>query len=547
MKKLVDKIFKIFSIIVLIISTQYLVKPDVKAETYNFNLTGPQSANSGDTLTFSIVANGLTGNVKLSGSNVTLSANQIWVEKNTATFTATVTGFPASVTATPVELTDNEYNIVSVGAVTRNISKIETPPQTTPEPETETNQGGGQSQTPTEQNKNEVIPQDSPQTQTQTPKETKSQNNHLSSLVVSDGVRNLKLKQTKTEQTGFNRDVEDYTVVFDDSYDFNNLEVLKVDATKEDSKAQISGTGNYTINEGDNTIEVKCTAEDGKVKTYRIKLTKPIVINKSELKLDTLEISYMNEGEKIPAILDNLFNSETYEYTANIDADVNSIFVKLSTAKVKDKDIIVKVKGKEISRDLDGNLNEEEINLEDGKNTIRITLISPVDEEVQTDYVLTIDREEAMPVSTEEVSENKIFGGNINPFIIVGIIAGIIVLLLIILVVLLIINHRRKKKEPYLNEEKIEDLNQVYTNRLDGKENMEEQKDLESENKENSLEKNDEKSFKQSDKIEESSEDVKIDEDKILKEDEYELLSDEERKAKLEQLEKEIKDKNKRK
>ena len=126
-------------------------------------------------------------------------------------------------------------------------------------------------------------------------------------------------------------------------------------------------------------------------------------------------------------------------------------------------------------------------------------------------------------------------------------------LLTIILTVLLIINHKRKKKAekgPYLNEEKIENLNQVYTNRLDGKENMEEQinleKSLENENKE-SLEKNDENSFEQSDKIEESSEDIKIDEDKILKEAEYELLSDEERKAKLEQLEKELKDKNKRK
>ena len=249
----------------------------------------------------------------------------------------------------------------------------------------------------------------------------------------------------------------------------------------------------------------------------------------------------MNENEKVPVILDNLFNAETYEYSANIDADVNSILVKLSTAKVKDKDIIVKIKGKEISRDLEGNLNEEEIELEDGKNTIRITLVSPLDEEVQTDYVLTIDKEATMPVSTEEVSENKLFGGNLNPFIIVGVIVGIIALLIIVLVILLIINHKRKKQaeeEPYLNEEKIEDLNQVYTNRLDGKENMEEENKIEENNSDSLLEQSDEKDIEK---------DENSNDDKKLKEDEYELLTDEERKEKLAQLEKEIKDKNKRK
>ncbi len=545
------KIISILLICILLFSTMNI--SNVYAN-YSVSLTESKTVEVGNSVTITASVNAGAWNLALSGNGTTEGLVGQTTVAGSASASKSITFTPTSARTYTFTLTgditdyDTDENINVNKSCTITV-KEKTVVQSNPTPSTG-NEGssgaGGQSQTPTEQNKNEVIPQDSPQTQE--PKETKSQNNHLSSLVINDGVRNLDLKQTRTEQVGFNRDVEDYTVVFDESYDFNNLEVLKVDATKEDSKAKISGTGNYTINEGDNTIEVKCTAEDGKVKTYRIKVTKPIVINKSELKLDSLEISYMNEDEKVPIILDNLFNSETYEYSANIDADINSIFVKLSTAKVKDKDIIVKVNGKEVSRDLEGNLNEEEIELEDGKNTIRITLISPVDEDVQTDYVLTIDREAAMPVSTEEVSENKIFGGNMNPFIILGVIAGIIILLLIILAVLLIINHRRKKKaekEPYINEEKIEDLNQVYTNRLDGKEKMEEQNNLEE-----SLEKNDENketSLKQSDKIDESSEDIKIDEDKILKEAEYELLSDEERKAKLEQLEKELKDKNKRK
>ena len=477
----------------------------------------------------------------MSLSSIIFTANQ----NTTFTLTGDITDYD----------TDENIDISKSCVITVKEKEVEQPPESQ-----NPSNPGGDSQTPNPEAKNEVIPQDNPQVQNpEQPKQTKSQNNHLSSLVVNDGVIDLQLKQTKTEKNGFNRDVEDYTVIFADSYNFDDLKSLTVKANAEDSKAKISGTGNHTINEGDNTIEVKCTAEDGKVKTYRIKVTKPIVIKKSELKLDTLEISYMNsDGQKVPVILDNLFSSDTFEYTANIDSETKSIFLKLSTPKVKENDIIVKVKGKEISRDLEGNLNEEEIELDDGKNTIRISLISPLDESVQTDYVLTLEKEAEVLVSTNEISENSTKENKFNPLIILGIIVGIIVFLVIVLIILLIINHRRNKKnverneinvddkdssdeklfdyeeeDTYLDEEKLERLNETYTNQINEKEDIEEFN----------------KSIKQDEKITENEDSKKENfEKEEIKDDSttnYELLSSELREKKLAQLEKEIKEKNK--
>lgn len=85
-----------------------------------------------------------------------------------------------------------------------------------------------------------------------------SKNNNLKSLSI-DG---LKLSPT------FNKNTTEYKAEAG-----SNTEKIKVTATKEDSKASISGTGEHSVTEGDNKIKVSVTAENGSTKTYTIIVT----------------------------------------------------------------------------------------------------------------------------------------------------------------------------------------------------------------------------------------------------------------------------------
>lgn len=121
-----------------IVSILILCSYSVWGASYNFNFTGPSEATNGQTVTLSVTGTGLTGKVLLSATNATLSNSQVWVEKNTVNVTAKITGFPATITASPSELTDNDYNIVSIGAKTITIKEKQT--QVVPPPS-----GGGSS------------------------------------------------------------------------------------------------------------------------------------------------------------------------------------------------------------------------------------------------------------------------------------------------------------------------------------------------------------------------------------------------------------------
>ena len=84
---------------------------------------------------------------------------------------------------------------------------------------------------------------------------TYSKNNNLKSLSI-DG---LKLKPE------FNKNTTEYKVEAT-----SNTERVKVNASKEDSKASVSGTGTHDVTEGENKIKVTVTAENGSTKTYTI-------------------------------------------------------------------------------------------------------------------------------------------------------------------------------------------------------------------------------------------------------------------------------------
>ena len=116
----------------------------------------------------------------------------------------------------------------------------------------------------------------------------------------------------------------------------NNIDKIKIKATKEDSKASISGDGEVKVSEGNNKIEIKVTAENGDVKTYNInayvKEKDPI-----KIKIDSDEFNVIRKASDLKSP-----NSSYKETTVNIENEevpaLNSDITKYTLVGLKDKD-----------------------------------------------------------------------------------------------------------------------------------------------------------------------------------------------------------------
>lgn len=100
---------------------------------------------------------------------------------------------------------------------------------------------------------------------------TYSTNNNLSSLSVTG----------YEISPNFNKNTTSYTVKVP-----SNIEEITIEATKEDSRAKISGTGKLAVSEGENKFNVIVTSEKGTTKTYTINVNvideNPITVTSDE-------------------------------------------------------------------------------------------------------------------------------------------------------------------------------------------------------------------------------------------------------------------------
>ena len=87
---------------------------------------------------------------------------------------------------------------------------------------------------------------------------TYSKNNNLKSLSI-DG---LKLEPS------FSKNTTDYKVEAN-----ANTEEIKINASLDDSKSSLTGTGTHKVSEGDNKFKIVVTAENGSTKTYTITIS----------------------------------------------------------------------------------------------------------------------------------------------------------------------------------------------------------------------------------------------------------------------------------
>ena len=137
-----------------------------------------------------------------------------------------------------------------------------------------------------------------------------SKNNNLKALSVSG----------YTITPTFNKDVTKYTVDVG-----SNTEKITINATKDDSKASLSGTGTHEVSEGENKFNITVTAENGSTKTYTlivnvvdpnpIKVTideKELTVVKRESTLETPQ-GFENtqieiDEQKVPAFYNEINN-----------------------------------------------------------------------------------------------------------------------------------------------------------------------------------------------------------------------------------------------
>ena len=224
--------------------------------------------------------------------------------------------------------------------------------------------------------------------------ENKSNAKELSSLTV---------EQYKLEPD-FSPDITEYSLTVG-----RDVENLVIEAVASDENATVEITGNNGLLLGENTVNIKVTAEDGTVRTYKINVTK---VEEVGLKLSELTIENY--------VLTPEFSSDVYEYTLNIgDISVTSLNIIANSA---DENINVEIVGNN--------------NLKPGENIITI-LVSSDEEDITTVYQIIVN-------INESFTDQVIIKDNSNMYIYIGIGLAVLILLIIIIVV---VRKRRKAAE----------------------------------------------------------------------------------------------------
>lgn len=310
---------------VLVVSIFAILLMTIKSDAASLSIsTSKSSVAPGGTFTVTVTVSGGAGNITTSVSNGSGGKTE-FLDNGSYSFTCTA-GNSGSVTISAsgvvgdyaTEKDQNKSASRTVQIVTSNAggSSNNNKPS-----------GGGNTSKP---NNNTTTP---------TEKE-KSKDSTLSALTVKEG----------TFTPEFKKDVKEYALTI--PYETSEVNVT---ATPTDSKATVAVEGNKDLKEGENTVTVKVTAEDGSASNYVIKVTRKRV----PVALKSLVVKYENqEGELIELPLTPAFSFDKLEYTLE---DLEHWVGKLSI------EAIPNIEGAKV--DIQGTDN-----LQTGENTITITV-----------------------------------------------------------------------------------------------------------------------------------------------------------------------------
>ncbi len=405
---------------------------EVNAASYS--ITASQSTVTvGTTVTLTASVNAGSWNLKITGngisqpllgettttSNTSASASASFTPTEPGTYTFYLTG----------DVTDYETEVTETGisksvTITVNPAPEQEPDEEQPSESENQNQNDN---VPNESN----VPTETPSTPT--PTVTKSSNNYLSGITIGTG----------TLSPEFYRETFEYTVEFDDTVNLYDLKEIEISATAEDNRATVEGAGTIQLNDGENNITLTVTAENGTARTYTIKVVKPMPVEQSALRLQTLVLNGINTNGEYQTI--NIeFDPETFDYDITVPNEITAISINPTT---ENEDIIIEATGGE-------SLNE-------GDNRIIIILTSPSDETIKTTYTINVERQAALVTEEQGLTKEQLG---------IMIIASVVGVILLIVIIVAIVKHVRKKKRfdyddededvemPLINNEEGEDV-----------------------------------------------------------------------------------------
>ncbi len=241
-------------------------------------------------------------------------------------------------------------------------------------------------------------------TTTKPEEKTVSSNNDLSSLEI-EGL---------TLTPSFSKDVLEYTATLEEEKDS-----LDVKATASASTASVKIQGKDNLKDGENTVQVVVTAENGKTKTYTVKVTKNVTSQENsastgETQDDKLKLSSLN----IAGVdFDGGFDPNKYFYELNLNIAVEKLDIE---AKANREDATVEIVG-----------NQDFV---EGENLITILVTSESGEETTT-YQIKVNM-------SADATQNQ---GTIRLYLILGLV--IIALIVIVLIIVSIVKRRKNNDD----------------------------------------------------------------------------------------------------
>ena len=237
MKKKIITFFLCITIFLMSFSPIYSAGYSVTASTSSVQPNG--------TFTVTVSIPQASGMVYFKGTNATVSSGSMYCDTSCSITATAGSSGTASVTVTsgkegtPDEVTDMDGTFIAIDR-TVSVSIISNSGSSG-------SSGGGS---------NSGSSSSGSGSSTTTPvTDNRSSNNNLSSLSISEGELS----------PAFSSDVTEYSVELASS-----VTSITVNASASDAKASVSGTGEISLNAGDNRIEITVTAENGNPKLYVI-------------------------------------------------------------------------------------------------------------------------------------------------------------------------------------------------------------------------------------------------------------------------------------